>query len=266
MMLLCPTLLAMLRTRIPHILDSPALLAHTIYQTVVFDDAVRDNGFDVEHVSINEGVENPSWEGLTGVILREKGWFDSWLSGEKRCELEFRSPSSRADGSRGKSAARDHIVSRRLEHFGRDLGHCGRPVRRRPQAYDQCEADASAHRADYRRVTRVGSSQNGTDWLDRYSHLPSASHRLPFLTTIQLPVLAAYLSRINGSLDAFESLSSAFVRAVPGALAGNTRSGVHIDQAKLTGGKSGLERLIKAGLSAGYVLAALRAWSDDVVG
>lgn len=103
------------------------------------------------------------------------------------------------------------------------------------------------------------------DTSDRYAPLPSPSHRLPFLTTIQLPLLATYLSRVSGSLDAFESLSSAFVRVVPGALAGNTRSGVHIDQTKLTSGQAGLERLIKANLSAAYVLSALRVWSDDLV-
>lgn len=95
--------------------------------------------------------------------------------------------------------------------------------------------------------------------------MPSSTHRLPFLASIQLPILASYLSRVSGSLDAFETLSSAFVRAVPGALAGNTRSGVHIDQTKLTSGKAGLERLIKANLSAAYVLQALRVWSDDIV-
>jgi hypothetical protein len=48
-------------------------------------------------------------------------------------------------------------------------------------------------------------------------------------------------------------------------LAGNTRSGVHIDQTKLTGGKAGLERLIKAQLSASWTVAALKAWADDTV-
>ena len=90
-------------------------------------------------------------------------------------------------------------------------------------------------------------------------------HRMPFLTNIQLPLLASYQSRISGSLDAFETLSSAFVRAVPGALAGNTRSGVHIDQAKLTGGEAGLDRLIKAFLSAEWIVQALKSWRDDVV-
>jgi hypothetical protein len=100
---------------------------------------------------------------------------------------------------------------------------------------------------------------------DRYAPLPALEHKLPFLTTIQLPMLMAYHSRVTGSLDAFETLSSAFVRAVPGALSGNTRGGVHVDPAKVTGGTAGLTKLVKAGLSAGWVLEALRAWSDDPV-
>lgn len=86
-MLLFPILLGLLRSRIPHLLDTPALLAHTIYQTVVFDDTIRENGFDIDNVSINEGLENAQWEGLAGVILREEGWFDRWLVGEKKCML-----------------------------------------------------------------------------------------------------------------------------------------------------------------------------------
>jgi hypothetical protein len=38
-----------------------------------------------------------------------------------------------------------------------------------------------------------------------------------------------------------------------------------VDSARLTGGVAGLERLIKAGLSAGWVLEALRRWSDNMV-
>lgn len=84
-MLLFPILLNLLRARIPRLLDHPALLAHTIYQTVVFDDAIREGGFEIDTVSMYEGIENPHWEGLAGVLLRDQGWFDQWLAGEKKC-------------------------------------------------------------------------------------------------------------------------------------------------------------------------------------
>ena len=85
-MLLFPILLGLLRARIPRLLDHPSLLAHTIYQTVVFDDTVRASGFDIDAVSIYEGIENAPWDGLAGVLLREQGWFEQWLAGEKKCE------------------------------------------------------------------------------------------------------------------------------------------------------------------------------------
>ena len=103
-----------------------------------------------------------------------------------------------------------------------------------------------------------------TDWQDRYAPLPDLEYKLPFLTTIQLPLLSSYHGRINASLEAFETLSSAFVRAVPGALA-NSRAGINYDQSRLTGGTTGLQRLLKALLSARWLLAALRIWADELV-
>lgn len=87
-MLLFPILLNLLRARIPKLLDHPALLAHIIYQTVIFDDAIREGGFDVKSVSVSDGRETASWEGLAGVLLSEEGWFDQWLAGEKKCSCE----------------------------------------------------------------------------------------------------------------------------------------------------------------------------------
>ena len=98
-MLLFPILLGLLRSRIPHLLDTPALLAHTVYQTVVFDDTVRENGFDITSVSVNEGEEvNDAWVGLAGVILKHEDWFDRWIVGEKKCESHRGLRESRSSG------------------------------------------------------------------------------------------------------------------------------------------------------------------------
>jgi hypothetical protein len=100
---------------------------------------------------------------------------------------------------------------------------------------------------------------------DRYSPLPSVNHRFPFLSDIQMPLLSAYLKRITASIEAFETLSSSFMRAVPGALAGATHSGVHMDQSKTTGGVNGLQRLVKALLSAVGIAEAMTKWGDEIV-
>lgn len=86
-LLLLPILLSLLRARIPHLLDHPALLAHTVYQTIVFDEAVRGGGFGLKATSLYEGRDAPTWEGLVGVVLRESDWFERWLAGEKKCKL-----------------------------------------------------------------------------------------------------------------------------------------------------------------------------------
>jgi hypothetical protein len=104
---------------------------------------------------------------------------------------------------------------------------------------------------------------------DRYSQLPRAAQRALFLTKIQLPLLDAYHSRISASLDAFETLSSAFLRPVPGALSINLTireaSGIQEDPRNLTVGVAGVHRLCKALLSAGYIEASLEEWGEDIV-
>ena len=104
---------------------------------------------------------------------------------------------------------------------------------------------------------------------DRYSPLPDVAQRAHFLTTVQLPILDLYRKRIMSSLDAYETLSSAFVRAVPGALSvsfgGKEDGGVNVDTHKLTGGIDGVQRLCKAFLSAVFLEAALESWGEELV-
>ena len=98
---------------------------------------------------------------------------------------------------------------------------------------------------------------------DRYSPLPNFTHRTRFLIDVQIPLLEGYYSRISSSLDAFESLSSSLVRAVPGALGspsnGNTGG-------RLTAGVEGIMRLCKALVSTRYISTAMDFWGEDLVG
>jgi RAD50-interacting protein 1 len=52
------------------------------------------------------------------------------------------------------------------------------------------------------------------------------------------------------------------VRAVPGALAGQVGQGS--DTRKLTSGVEGMERLIKAGVSANYIAIEMERWGEDL--
>lgn len=94
---------------------------------------------------------------------------------------------------------------------------------------------------------------------DRYKSLPSFFHRLSFLLSIQVPLIEAYLQRVASSVDAIETLSVGIMRAVPGALGEGAG-------ARLSSGVGGVQRLIKAGLSARWMTGVCQTWSDDVVG
>ncbi len=98
---------------------------------------------------------------------------------------------------------------------------------------------------------------------DRYSPLPQFVQRTRFMITVQLPLLESYHSRISASLDAFETLSSAFMRAVPGSL--GTDTGRTRDSKSLTTGVEGVQRLCKALVSAKYTAAAMEYWGEDLV-
>ncbi len=75
-----------------------------------------------------------------------------------------------------------------------------------------------------------------------------------------------YHARLLGSLDAFETLSSSFMRAVPGALAGHAgHNGLSVEQGQMTSGTGGLQRLCKAWVSAAWMQETLSRWDDDPV-
>lgn len=95
---------------------------------------------------------------------------------------------------------------------------------------------------------------------DRYRALPTFEHRLPFFADIQIPLIDGYIQRISSATDAFETLSFGLMRAVPGNLAGMEAS-----SARLTHGLNGLQRLIRALVSASWTETVLKEWSEDLV-
>lgn len=101
---------------------------------------------------------------------------------------------------------------------------------------------------------------------DRYSALPSMGQRLDFLSTIQLPLLDLYRLRISSFLDGFESVSSSFVRAVPGAISRDpSQSGGDNGARRETTGVGGAQKLCKAWISTKYIAKAMQGWGDEVV-
>ena len=111
---------------------------------------------------------------------------------------------------------------------------------------------------------REGSDEGRN--IDRYSALPSTNQRLDFLSTIQFPILDLYRLRISSFLDGFESVSSSFVRAVPGAMSRDpSRSGGDDSTKRETTGVGGAQKLCKALISTKYVAKAMQGWGDEMV-
>lgn len=252
-----------LKRTVPLLLTTPAILAHTVYQTLIFDGSVRDGGFEIrrtwegkQRLRLAEEERKKAktttareakrmskppyetaieWEGLSELILGHKDWFDSWLHGEKQfADNQYNeiisSPDAwqiSDDGDGGDSGTQ----------LSADYG-------------SRTTTSARRFKALMERVT------------ERYQPLPHLVHKSHFLFDIQLPLLEAYLTRITSSLDAYERLSSSFIRAVPGALAGQVGHGV--DTKRLTSGVEGLTRVVKALVSARWIKAAMEAWGEDL--
>ncbi|KAK0456418.1 TIP-1 family-domain-containing protein [Armillaria borealis] len=233
-LLLFPLLSRKLRRTVPSMLSHPSLLAHTIYQALSFDAALAEEGFTITDTSARDAFESSKWPGVADVILGKKEWFEAWIDGEKK--------------------------------FAEDQYH---EIISTPDAWqiaeDEVEKQASEIRTtnSARRISALVEQVT-----DRYSPLPDFTQRTRFLISVQLPILELYHGRILSSLDAFETLSSALVRAVPGALGvnlgGKEDSNVNVDTRSLTSGVSGVQRLCKALLSAHYMEISMEAWGEEM--
>lgn len=233
--LLLPILSQKLKKTVPLLLSRPSLLAHTIYQAISFDASMVEEGFHLGGTSaLKPDTDAAKWDGIGEVILGNPEWFEAWLTAEKQ--------------------------------FAEDQYH---DIVNAPDAWFIAEEDddvALAHN-----VKATNSSRRVRSLVDqvtdRFSPLPHVLQRTYFLTSIQLPLLEAYRLRISSSLEAFETSSSAFVRAVPGALAVSlTRreDSTHDESQRLTSGVEGVQRLCKALLSAAYIEASLQDWAQEL--
>ncbi|TBU64736.1 RINT-1 family protein [Dichomitus squalens] len=237
---LLPVLESKLHRTIPALLTHAPILAHTIYQALAFDTALRDEGFDLPGTTAApvssltaDGEKRDGWAGISETILGKKEWFEAWVEGERKFAMD--------------------------QYF---------EIISAPDAWlvaDDDEEDEGESRAIDRELRPTNSARRVKALVeqvtDRYSPLPQFSHRTRFLIVVQLPLLESYHSRISSSLDAFETLSSTLLRAVPGALGSGNGGG---DGRKLTAGVEGVQRLCKALVSAKYLAGAMEVWGEDL--
>ena len=78
---------------VPCLLPHPSLLVHTIYQALVFDASLREQGFGTKGTSVPAKASKPKdldekdkWEGISNQVLGKKEWFKAWLEGKCKCE------------------------------------------------------------------------------------------------------------------------------------------------------------------------------------
>jgi len=61
---------------------------------LAFDAALVEGGFSLSGTSAGKPTgdgangRKDKWDGISEVILGKKEWFDTWMEGEKKCELE----------------------------------------------------------------------------------------------------------------------------------------------------------------------------------
>lgn len=88
-LLLLPLLSRKLRRTVPALLPHPSVLAHTIYQALTFDSALREMGFELDGTSAAQSDETktaPKWDGISEIILGKKEWFEAWMESERSCK------------------------------------------------------------------------------------------------------------------------------------------------------------------------------------
>lgn len=195
------------------LLESPKLLSHLVYETVLFDNALKEKYFYLPH---NQKI----WKGVAGSILGNKDWFQRWLSVESESAL---------------------------------------------LRYVQIESSSNAFDIDYDAIdpsetAPTISAVNLRDLLltitEHYAWLTSVRFRLRYFLDVQVYLLDKYYGRLLESLEAFESMTSGFTRAV---------GGISKEDAKLVSGVNGLERLCKIYGSLNYISYCLEQWGDEEV-
>ena len=90
---LLPLLHRRIKRTMPMLLPHPPLLAHTIYQALAFDAALREEGFGLAGTyaatSTSPSTAPPEeWNGVSAIILDRKEWLDHWIESERHFATE----------------------------------------------------------------------------------------------------------------------------------------------------------------------------------
>lgn len=204
--------------------SQPALLAHTIFQCLAFDTDLR-----AAYRPAQDSVQ------LADEMLGNDALFQRWLDGER----EF--ATRRFEDVVDAPGAWSLIQAETLTEHGET---------------DMSEADCTGHITTRAAATLITVLIGVTE---RYQPLVSLEQRSAFIIRVQHPLLFQFYDRLARHLDAFENMSSAFSRALPGEITSlSTGAGSDIVR-----GVNGIKRVAKAYVSSDYVYQQLVGWSES---
>lgn len=223
-----------LKNTVPQLLELPPIFAHTIFQALQFDTALSE-----QYGYFGPKEDRDEWKGTANVILGNEEWFDGWKEAERKCESNL---------------GCNLMVLSPLESDSEDKYY---EIIGSSDAWqineDHTEPSGMKPTNSAIRVRDLIESVT-----DRYKPLPLFSYRLAFLISVQTPLIEAYHLRMSSAVDAFETLNIGMLRAVPGALGEGANK-------RLTAGVGGVQRLVRAGISAKWFASVCKSWGDDVV-
>ncbi|KAL1849380.1 hypothetical protein VTK73DRAFT_9890 [Phialemonium thermophilum] len=162
------------------------------------------------------GDAERGWDGITSWALNKH--FDKWLVAEKQFALE---------------RFQEIMGSQDARNIDYEFGGTGRT------------------KPTYGAVRVTDLLRSVTD---QYKRVRRFSHKLRFLIDIQLAILDEYHDRLRGSLEAYQSLTSAV---------GRTLHGVTKEQLAALEGTGALETLCKVLGSSDHIVNTLKDWSNE---
>lgn len=220
-----------IQASMPRLVNERALLAHMIFQLITFDAELRDTYPPA--VLVHGGLG--AWS-LADEVLGNNVWFQAWLDGERSFT------ESKFDSVFEEPGAWALVQADTMDGEDED-------VVEDPGASDSATTTRCA-------CTLMNVLAGVTE---RYQPLHLLEQKCAFIIQVQRPLLDQLLTRLTRHLDAFENMSSAFARTLPGEIA-SLSTGPGNDMVR---GVNGVTRVAKALLSAEYVKQQLEEWSES---
>ncbi|WFD27002.1 hypothetical protein MNAN1_001994 [Malassezia nana] len=214
----------------PRLLNERAFLAHMILQLITFDSELRDAYAPAVLAHGGMGACR-----LAEEVLGNDAWFQAWLDGERSfTESKFESV---MEGPDAWSLVQADTMEGEEELVG-----------------DMATSDAAT-------TTRCACTLMNVlaGVTERYQPLHLLEQKCAFVLQVQRPLLDQLRTRLTRHLDAFENMSTAFARTLPGEIA-SLSAGPGNDMVR---GVNGVTRVAKALLSAEYVKQQLEEWSES---